>query len=525
MLKLNSFHRFISGNDRRSMGIAVGVLLAAVGALIGLTTAVIGPIHTGVLLVALAGAIWATWNLEHATWAIVAIIALLPFATIPVKVVLTPTLLDLAMAAALLIYMAQWMTGERRRLATTPVHPFIVLFMILAVFSFVAGLRYAGLTTNVVRKFAEMLLSMAFALVVVDAVRTFPQLRRLVLVIIVLGAIAAAVGIVLWLLPDELTERILVRLAIIGYPDGGVIQYIEQNPELAERAIGTSVNPNSLGGFLVLVTALTAPQLLTEHPITGRQWHVMPLLIGMVVCLILTFSRGSMAALAVALLFIASLRYRKLLLILGLAGLVLVLLPWSQTYIARFIEGVQGEDLATQMRVGEYTDALILITRYPLFGVGFSGAPDIDIYLGVSSVYLTIAENMGLLGLAAFGILMAAVFIYAWRARTHLDWVPGMRPIWLGLCAALIGALIGGMLDHYFFNLEFHHAITIFWLFVGMLLASTRIVLEADSQGATTRSLEFRPSSGGRNEPRACLQKSQAPLTAHPARYGRDSSR
>ncbi len=54
------------------------------------------------------------------------------------------------------------------------------------------------------------------------------------------------------------------------------------------------------------------------------------------------------------------------------------------------------------MRFGEYKDALILIERYPLFGVGFTGTPDLDIYLGVSMLYLIIAENMGIIGLALF---------------------------------------------------------------------------------------------------------------------------
>lgn len=31
----------------------------------------------------------------------------------------------------------------------------------------------------------------------------------------------------------------------------------------------------------------------------------------------------------------------------------------------RFIEGIQIQDLATQMRLGEYKDALILIGRHP----------------------------------------------------------------------------------------------------------------------------------------------------------------
>ena len=63
------------------------------------------------------------------------------------------------------------------------------------------------------------------------------------------------------------------------------------------------------------------------------------------------------------------------------------------------------------MRFGEYKDALTLIDRYPLFGVGFTGVPDIDLYLGVSMLYLIIASNMGLIGLVLFVAVMVGFFV------------------------------------------------------------------------------------------------------------------
>jgi hypothetical protein len=65
----------------------------------------------------------------------------------------------------------------------------------------------------------------------------------------------------------------------------------------------------------------------------------------------------------------------------------------TQEYVARLLEGFAGQDLATQMRFGEYKDALILIERYPIFGVGFTGTPDLDIYLGVSMLYLIMCRK------------------------------------------------------------------------------------------------------------------------------------
>jgi hypothetical protein len=80
------------------------------------------------------------------------------------------------------------------------------------------------------------------------------------------------------------------------------------------------------------------------------------------------------------------------------AAALLLLLPQAQDYVQHFIEGLRLQDLATLMRLGEYKDALILISRHPWIGVGFVGTPEGSLYIGVSNVYLLMAEEMGLIG-------------------------------------------------------------------------------------------------------------------------------
>jgi O-antigen ligase len=131
------------------------------------------------------------------------------------------------------------------------------------------------------------------------------------------------------------------------------------------------------------------------------------------------------------------------------------------------------------------TDALKLIQRYPIFGVGFTGTPDIDTYLKVANLYLMMAGEMGLVGVMAFLIVMGTLFVGAWRARPERSRVESkdaltarsdVEPIWWGFHAALVGAMIGGIFDHYFFNLDFHHSVTLFWLYVGLAAVSTRLL-------------------------------------------------
>jgi O-antigen ligase len=260
----------------------------------------------------------------------------------------------------------------------------------------------------------------------------------------------------------------------VGYPTGAVLQYIESNPELGQRAIGTSVNPNVFGGLLAIVGAVAAPQLTAKRPLWVPRWVWLAAFAVMTVALILTFSRTAMVALAIASLVIAF-RYPKLFLIMLVGGLLILLLPITQDYVGRFVVGFQGGDLATQMRFGEYKDALILLTRYPVLGVGFAAAPDIDIYLGVSNAYLALAQEMGFVGLAVFFLVLIVVFGWAVEHSRAALSQEALAPLFLGFHGGVLAALIVGLGDHYFVNLDFQPAQTIFWLMIGLALSATRL--------------------------------------------------
>ena len=470
--------------------LALLCVLAAVVA--GTVVALGGPMAAAAAVVALAAGLWVLHDLEVGFWGLIGVICLLPFAAFPFDIGVTPTFLDAALGAVAGVWVLRLVTGRQRRIVTSPITVPLAAFLLVAAFAFVLGLQHGALTSYLLRHFAEMLLSIAFAILVVDYCRDWRRVERLVTVFLLAAGAAALVGIALYLLPDATANSLLSRLSIIGYPAGDVLRYIEDNPELSQRAISTSVDPNVLGGMLSMALALAVPQLLTPEPLLPRR-----LTAGIVgalgVCLLLTFSRGSMVAAVGGLAVIAVLRYPKLLLGMVLVALFVLVLPWTQDYVLHFIEGVQLEDLATQMRIGEYTDALKLMARYPLFGVGFAGSPDIDLYLGVAMVYLTIGGQMGVLGLVAFMGIIGALFVAGWRVRKAAAADPQRDALWLGLYAAVVAGLVGGIFDHYLFNIDFHHSVTIFWLFVG-LAAGTARLLSAPLSGIHTP----RPISSGR---------------------------
>ncbi len=458
---------------------ALGVVLAFVG---GAAIAIGSPLIAIGAVLAVIAAVIVLSNIEFGIYALIAIAVLLPFGALPFNLGFNPTFLDLAMLAVFGTWLALVLTRQNSQTQSiangeastesfiaTPLALPIVSFMVLAVFSFISGLAFSSITSQVLRQFVEIQLAIALFFVIVNTVRTHEQLERVIKALILAGFVSAALGIVFYFLPRDLTVQVLSILRVFKYPTGdNVLRFIEDDPTNPMRAISTSVDPNVLGGLMILVTALTVPQLFAAKPLLSRKLIAL-IAATMLVCLILTFSRGALLGLGLALVVIATVRYRPIIALLILGVAVFLLLPFTQDYVGHFADALALSDRASQMRLGEYKDAFDLISRYPIFGVGFGSSPDIDTYIGVSSVYLLMAEEMGLVGLAVF-LLIMGIFLFR-VAQSWFDGIsrdPRLAPILLGVAGALLGALIGGLTDHYFFNLKFTHSAVLFWLYVGL---------------------------------------------------------
>lgn len=509
---------FVTGDRRVALASIIGLCMAA-GLVVGAYAAVLSPIYAMVGVLALVAGLLMLRSVQWGLIALIGLICLLPFGALPFKIGFTPTFLDLALLVVYFVWLVRIMTGKTGKFIGTSLGLPILVFMLLACASFVAGLAHAYLDQYVLRHFAEILLSISLFFVVVNNVHSREQLRLLVVVIIIAGFVASLVGVFLYFVPPVWSIRLLSVLGRVGYPTGaGVLRYVEDNPDLSLRAISTSTDPNVLGGLLILITTLTAAQLFARKPVLPR-----PLIAGMVLvdaaCLYLTYSRGSMVGLAAGLGVLALVRYRKLFPVMIATAVLLMLLPQAQDYVQHFVEGLQLQDLATLMRLGEYKDAFILISRYPWIGVGFVGTPEGSLYIGVSNVYLLIAEEMGLIGLTSFLTIVILFFRQVWLAwpqvRADLPASPqagtvrkpaqqphaGLEAILLGLAASVVGILVGGIFDHYFFNLSFPHSVAAFWIYLGLGMVAVRLGAEGV---ASPQEKEWENVSGGsrwRQEP------------------------
>jgi polysaccharide biosynthesis protein PslJ len=423
------------------------------------------------LLGAAVAAIAILSDVRAGLWVAVAVATMLPFAIIPVRVGLTLTALEAVMlllfavwSARLLLYRDHWLP------ATFPA-ALIMLLITVTLFAFLLGVG-RGYTMQTYHDYAKFLMAVGLVFVVWTSVRTMADHRRLLNVLLIGGSGAAAIGLLFQAMGPAFAERMLARLIPLGYPDSRIVRFIEDDPGRAMRLVSTSIDPNSAGGMLAVVFVVGATQLISRQPLVAR-WICLGAVPLTGLALLLTYSRGAWLGAAAGLGVVAILRYRWLI-PAGLAAISgIVAFGFGVTFIERLWLGFTLQDPATVLRLREYQNAIEIIRQYPLFGVGFGDAPSVELQAGVSSIYLTIGQQTGFLGLIAFFLSIGAVGFAGlswWRSQTSSE----QSDLMLSLLAVVAAILTIGVFDHYFFNIQYPHMAALLWITAGLVLALSR---------------------------------------------------
>ncbi|MBI3964937.1 MAG: O-antigen ligase family protein [Chloroflexi bacterium] len=493
--------------------IATAGLALTLGLLLGLGVAAGSPLYVGA---ALAGGVAAgvmLTNVRASVLGLLAVLFLLPFAVVPLPIGgVRPTFLDAALGVLLVAWLSQALLRDGGRFVATPLNGLVLAFVGLSFVALIAGLSH-GLSPESFRLFLKLVNSVLLFFGIVNGLRSQEDLIVVTRVLLVLGASAAIIGIGLYLLPRERAVQALSMLGLLGYPTGpGVLRFLADTDRL--RATGTAIDPNVFGATLALVAGVTFGQIFGRARVFPL-WVLVAILAVTLPALALSLSRAAWLGCAAAAAFVGGLRDRRIW--LALAALPLVLLlgagDGADQYFGHLLSGFAARDRAAAMRLDEYREALRIISDYPLFGVGFGSAPSVDSFVGVSSVYLQMAEYMGLSGLAVFAAIVVRFYRDAlpllWpHASTHRPDLGGdgrrtigepganasvstgpvavesesispqvdevRRAIALSALAAVTAALVTGLLDHHFFSLRFPHVAALFWLHVGLATAALR---------------------------------------------------
>ncbi len=445
---------------------AVGLVLLTIGCglAVGWTTVHLGPPAGFALLLAAPAAALASRSIWFLYGALLGVIALAPFLVIPVSAGgARPTLFEVVALALIGSYIVILLIDKRERLVVSVATALWFLYCAYLVAAFALGARF-GVDQDLTRLFFRFGLALGMFWITVQLVRSRYQVAAIITGIIAASAVAAGGALALYAGGPALTFRVLSRLVPYGYPDTRVVRFIEDNPDNAMRAIGTGVDPNAFGGLMMIGFVLAVGLAFNR---------TRPIPIGFVVtaialtglAVLLTYSRGAWVGAATGAGVIIWFRARALVPIAAIAGMAALVGGLGSAFISRLEAGLRFQDAATRQRLTEYENAIAIIREHPWFGIGFGNAPSPEFGVGVSSIFLLVAEQTGLIGLAGFLIIVAVIALRGWRAfrRTNDDLV-------LTLGAAFAASLVVGFVDHYYFNIRFVHMVALFWILAGLLV-------------------------------------------------------
>ena len=258
------------------------------------------------------------------------------------------------------------------------------------------------------------------------------------------------------------------------------------------RATGPELDPNHFAGFLVLIIPLLVGLGIAFRP----RWTTMVTLLAtlpLFVALFATLSRsGWLGLVASAIVLAAVLPERRWRLAAVAAALSLLLfLPAVAAPIGeRLGPHALGPWEMLSSRWIVWTASIGMAAHHAIFGVGVGNFGNyFPAYVGypghlahAHNLFLNIAAERGLLGLATFVVVLAGLLralIMARRAASLLD-----RAAAAGLMAAFSGYLVHSLFDVSYYDFK---VLLLFWLLAGVSAALPRLMMRPGREAADDR--------------------------------------
>ncbi len=469
-----------------SPGLAISLVLFVLAIGIGLTVATNALVVMGLAL--LGCLLYLAWRSPDAgLGGIFAVSFLLPFAVVPLDFGLKPTFLNLVVLVVYAGWLVRWIRGANLQ----PLPPYttglVLIFGLLVGATGFWGLNFARPALFELRKVGEYLLNLGLFALTLQLIRHPVQIRFMVLTLAGCGTAGALLGLLFYFLPPEMAQSGLGSLVVFDYPAGAVaLRYINDDPRGTLRAIGVAVDPNLLGAMSALAACCLLPFVFGSGTVRGRLSAGAALLI-LCAAIYLTYSRNALLAFCGVAAFLAIVRYRALIPMGMLGGLLILLLPQTQAYVQRLADGILRQDQATLMRLEEYRNALHILEAYPWTGLGFFGTPSLEFAEGASSmVLLTVATTMGLPAMLLFLWLWGQPLLRFSQILGQRLRGQTMEPYILGLGGAVLALGLTGLFDHFYVNLLYPHMSALYWILLAACTQALRLLShDPETQPAT----------------------------------------
>lgn len=197
----------------------------------------------------------------------------------------------------------------------------------------------------------------------------------------------------------------------------------ERFPLLRRRMYSTLENPNLFGAYLLMIISILTAFTLRERAVKRRTVFAV-ILLSLLLCLALTYSRGAWVSLAAIVLGLTLFYDKRFGLLFLLVPVVLAF--YHGQVVERFLSLFSGEDTSVDLRFALWESTMVMIEEHPLLGVGwgayFLAYPDYNFFIQEEGVLIFHAHNMYLNMLAEVGIPGGMAFLLAFFAQGILCW-------------------------------------------------------------------------------------------------------
>jgi O-antigen ligase len=236
-------------------------------------------------------------------------------------------------------------------------------------------------------------------------------------------------------------------------------------PLLRRRMYSTLYNPNLLSAFLLMVLGITASMAVW----TKIRWHRILYLVFLgllMLCLILTYSRGAWMSVCALVVFFGLVWDKRVWLLLLIVPLILVFYHGgvADRLISIFSHG--EADTSVSMRIDMWTAALAMAGDHPVLGIGWGAFryvyPVYNELIQDAGITIFHAHNMFLnilaeVGLAGSFFCMWFFYGHAWYAGKFLKQVQANtfdRAVAMAMLAAVVSITLSGMTDYDLFSTQ-----------------------------------------------------------------------
>ncbi len=277
-------------------------------------------------------------------------------------------------------------------------------------------------------------------------------------------------------------EKIYIVLLVSGTGSavyGVVIYFLGLGRGSMNRTPGAFSNEMTFGGIMMLLLSLYAGMSIAPRIPRRLRIFSIAAATAAVAALLLTQTRSSWLAMFVSGIAILAV-VRKRWIVVYIAAAVAFVLLAPDAYSDR-IKTIWDPQYRTNVqRINMVRGGASIFREHPVIGTGLVDLADIyrehmppgavHVHGHMHNIFLHVAVSLGVIGLAAFVWLFAAMFIIVGR-NLRLDLPPPQRALTAGSLGAMIGFIVNGLFDWNFGDAE---VLTMLLIIVGLNAALYR---------------------------------------------------